>query len=616
MDSSPRANLQFIVKEFAENWQPFLVIHVVVNFLMLLLLVPGAALLLRLAVWFSGDVVLSDQDILFYFISPVGLIFGGLLAAVYTILLLFENAALITAVRFHHARGLVSVSSVMVSLAGRLPRLFKLALLILFRIVLNTLPLLLGIALVYKALLSAYDINFYLFNKPPEWYMALAIAGLMMLVWGVRMFYLLTAWFFSLPMVLLTDIAPRDALAESARHSAGNRVMLVRALLAWLLFSLVLASLAALLTGLAADWLVPASLFSMRRLLVMMSLVSLFGYLLSFAVTFVSTAVFSLLLLNLFARSGYPVESEGLGAATSSPQQRMIGSGAVLALLVLGLLVSALVAWQLLGQVRYEDDTVVIAHRGASFAAPENTIAAIKGAIESGAHWVEIDVQETVDGEVVVIHDSDLKKVGGVSLTVARSTLEELQAVDIGSWFDPQFSAERIPTLDEVLALCRDRIKVNIELKYYGSQVMLEQRVVDSVERQGMADQVVVMSLSLEGIREMRRLRPNWKMGLLTSVAVGNLGALDLDFLAINARFASRQAIRRLHKQGRQVLVWTVNDPVGMSVMATRGVDGIITDEPAMAMSVMTQRQELEPAERLLMQLADIFQKPSLYREQ
>jgi glycerophosphoryl diester phosphodiesterase len=199
---------------------------------------------------------------------------------------------------------------------------------------------------------------------------------------------------------------------------------------------------------------------------------------------------------------------------------------------------------------------------------------------------------------------------------VASSTLEELQQVDIGSWFGAEFSDERIPTLEQVLRLCKGRIRVNIELKYYGAQQQLEQRVADIVDANGMADQVVVMSLSLTGIKEMRRLRPDWTLGLLTSVAVGNLAALDVDFLAINARFASRHLIRRMHRQGKDVMVWTVNDPVGMSSTASRGADVIITDEPALGVSLMKQRKQLEPTERLLMQLADIFQKPSLYREQ
>ena len=173
-----------------------------------------------------------------------------------------------------------------------------------------------------------------------------------------------------------------------------------------------------------------------------------------------------------------------------------------------------------------------------------------------------------------------------------------------------------MPTLAEVLALCKDRIGVNIELKYYGHERRFEQSVAEIVEAAGMDDQVVVMSLSLDGIRAMRGVRPDWTLGLLSSVALGNLARLDVDFLALNGRAATRRLIRHAHAQGKQVYVWTINDAVGMHSMFGRGVDGVITDEPALAVSVLQQRAELEPSQRLLMQLADLFDNPRLHREQ
>ena len=302
---------------------------------------------------------------------------------------------------------------------------------------------------------------------------------------------------------------------------------------------------------------------------------------------------------------------------SNDPSLSWIPGRRILAVLMLAaLLGSMFFVHAQVANLQLENRTEIVAHRGASAAAPENTVAAVERAIESGAQWVEIDVQETADGEVVVIHDRDLKKIGGVPITVAGSTLKELQQVDIGSWFGPEFSDQRIPTLRQVLQLCKDEIKVNIELKYYGAQVQLEKRVAEIVDAAGMADQVVVMSLSLPGIRKMRQVRPQWSLGLLSSVAVGDIAALDVDFLALNAKSTSRHLIRRIHANGKKVMVWTVNDTLGMSSMAARGVDSIITDEPALGVSVMQQWEQLEPSQRLLMQLADIFGRPSLYQDQ
>jgi glycerophosphoryl diester phosphodiesterase len=289
-------------------------------------------------------------------------------------------------------------------------------------------------------------------------------------------------------------------------------------------------------------------------------------------------------------------------AAAASKIPDVLNRKTITWMLLAGFVISVSVVHGLMKEMKFEDRTEIMAHRGASAIAPENTMAAVWKAIDSGAQWVEIDVQETADGEVVVIHDRDLKRIGRVPLNVASSTLEELQEVDIGSWFAAEF--------------CKGRIRVNIELKYYGAQQQLERRVGDIVDAIGMSEQVAVMSLDLNGIRKMRELRPDLIVGLLSSVSVGNLAELEVDFLALNARFASRRLIRHIHEQGKDVMVWTINDPIGMSAMVSRGVDVIITDEPALGRSLMEQREQLVPAERMLMQLADIFQKPSLYRDQ
>jgi glycerophosphoryl diester phosphodiesterase len=257
--------------------------------------------------------------------------------------------------------------------------------------------------------------------------------------------------------------------------------------------------------------------------------------------------------------------------------------------------------------IRLEDTVEIIAHRGASKAAPENTLAAIRKAIEDQTDWVEIDVQETIDGEVVVFHDSDFMKLAGVDLKIWDATLADLKKIDIGSWFDAKFSDQRAPTLAEVLNTCRGKVRVNIELKYYGHDQQLEQRVVDLVEAHGMASNIVLMSLKTDAVKKMKRLRPDWKTGLLLSVSAGALKNLDADFLAVNAQFANRSFIRSAHDSGKEVYVWTVNDAPTMSTMIGRGVDSLITDRPALARSVLEQRAQMNLPQRLLLELAGIL---------
>lgn len=234
-------------------------------------------------------------------------------------------------------------------------------------------------------------------------------------------------------------------------------------------------------------------------------------------------------------------------------------------------------------------------------------MAAIRQAVAEQADWTEIDVQETADGEVVVFHDSDFKKLADVDLKIWDATMDDLKSIDIGSWFDPKFRDERVPTLAEVLAYCKGKTRVTIELKYYGHDQNLEQRVAEIVEAAGMEADIVIISLSQTGLQKMKQLRPKWKMGLLTAVAIGNLTKVDADFLAVSANIATRSFIHSAHQRDKQVLVWTVNDPISMSSMIGRGADGLITDRPALAREVLEARKNMSSVERLLIELAGLL---------
>lgn len=606
-----------LLSQLGANWRPFLAIHLAVTLLIFVVLAPLATVLLRTAVSLSGDAALSDQDILFFVLSPGGFVAFLVLVSIFSIIVFLEYAALIMTAWLVEKGKAVPVTGVLKYLAGQAGRLFGLAFWILLRVLLYSAPFAALLAGIYLVLLSDFDINFYLSQKPGEWYAALALAGVVALGWGVLMLYLASGWIFSLPLLLLGDGRPGKAIAASVEACRGQRTDVLRSVLLWLALSVGLGLLAALVSWLLAWLLLPSDAGSINTLLLALGFLSLIGFLESFLVSFISTSVLSLMILKLFRAYGlWRLADLDVYTKVRAASSIRLSRGAIAGTLAGGVLLAAVLVVGLLNSLDLESETRVMAHRGASGAFPENTLAAIQGAIDSGADWVEIDVQEAADGEIVVIHDSDLKRVGSSPLVVAESTVTELKWIDIGSWFDLAFSDERVPTLREVLERCQGRIGVNIELKYYGSEQRLEQSVAELVDAFGMAEDVIAMSLSRDGARAMKRLRPEWKVGLLSSVAVGDLAKLDVDFLALNARFATRQLVRHMHKQGKEVFVWTVNDPLGISTMASRGVDAIITDEPALAVSLLRERSQLDPHERMLLALAELFDKPSLVRDQ
>jgi glycerophosphoryl diester phosphodiesterase len=253
------------------------------------------------------------------------------------------------------------------------------------------------------------------------------------------------------------------------------------------------------------------------------------------------------------------------------------------------------------------DHVAVIAHRGAAGIRPENTMAAMEAAIKGGTDWLEIDVQETAEGEVIVIHDSDFMKIAGNPLKVWDATAEKLADIDIGSWFDPAYSNERTPTLRQVLIAAHGRTNVLVELKYYGHDVDLAGRVAAIVEQTDMVANTAFMSLNRDQMARMKAIRPDWRVGLLAATSIGDLSKVEADFLAVNASSASTGFITRARKAGKDVYVWTVDDPLTMSRMMSRGAVGLITNEPAMAVHTIAVRRDTPLIVRIMLEAADMI---------
>jgi glycerophosphoryl diester phosphodiesterase len=316
--------------------------------------------------------------------------------------------------------------------------------------------------------------------------------------------------------------------------------------------------------------------------------------------------LFSLLITRLYLRVGDPRDPRrpipALTDRHQGPSRRLSGRvtaaiAAVAGLISVGFVLAAFLV------TRGNEPVLVIAHRGASAAAPENTLAAFRLAVEQKADFVELDVQESADGEVLVVHDSDLMKAGGAAMKIWETDAAQIRTVDIGSRAGPQFSSERVPTLAEALAVCKGRSRVIVELKSYGHDQRLEERVAAVVEAAGMEHDCIFMSLDHDMVQKMKRLRPSWRSGALVAKARGDLTSLGADFLAVEARMATARFVRRAHRAGQDVYVWTVNDPAWMLAAMSRGVDGLITDNPELARRVVARRAQMSDAQRVLVAL-------------
>lgn len=237
----------------------------------------------------------------------------------------------------------------------------------------------------------------------------------------------------------------------------------------------------------------------------------------------------------------------------------------------------------------------ITAHRGSSRTAPENTLSAVEAAIEELADSVELDVQLTADGEVVLGHDANLKRVAGINRSIGSMTYAELLELDVGTWFSPDYAGERIPTLSEVLEACKGRININIEIKNVGKSSELPARVVEQILEHGMEEQCVVTSTSLNYLKEVKELAPQLRTGYIISAAYGNFYSSEaIDFISIRYSFVDERLVDNAHMQGKGVHAWTVNSKSEMERLVLLGVDGIITDRPVLAREIIYREEATE----------------------
>lgn len=232
----------------------------------------------------------------------------------------------------------------------------------------------------------------------------------------------------------------------------------------------------------------------------------------------------------------------------------------------------------------------LIAHRGASGYAPENTLAAFAKALEIGAESIEFDVQQTKDGELVVIHDIDLRRVAGARRFVGKMSWYDLSQWDVGSWFDPRFKGERVPRLQDLLDLVERKgrlIELQLEIKdgrkpYEG----IEKRILDLLRsRPQWEGKVVISSFNHGALRRVRELDPHIRLGYLVGLtrrpkAIKEVEALRCESVHLSRRQVDRYWVEAIRKSGRKTFVYTVNDRAELERMRALGVDAIFTNFP------------------------------------
>ncbi len=243
----------------------------------------------------------------------------------------------------------------------------------------------------------------------------------------------------------------------------------------------------------------------------------------------------------------------------------------------------------------------VVAHRGASGHAPENTLAAFRRAVELGAKFIETDLQLSRDTHLVAMHDDTLDRTTSGRGLVHGLTLSQLRELDAGSWFDRRFAGERIPTLEEIIQFARESdVVFFLELKP-GDGWAIEHALVGALRETQATAQVMILSFDAAILAAVRKLEPTLMTGFLFSGWYNDVveravraGARQL---APRGDLVTPDLIRQAQQADLQVVTWTINEPAHMRKLIAAGVDGIITDYPDRLLAVLNDREPSVPHE-------------------
>ncbi len=596
-----RAGRYFVIllaawRDLCRSWSSLVAFEAAFKLLEAWLLAPAIAVALAVVMSRSGHVAVTDWDILDFLQTPFGVLYAGLFTGFAAANFLFQQSGIMILAHWSDhpeqrpdSGGRLRVS---VSLAGRVVQLglIKLGLLIL-----TLVPFLAVLGLTYFFFLAQHDINFYLAERPPAYWLAVGIGGAVLLAASLAGVALAIQWSLALPILLFEDTSPRDALRASGARVAGQRGRITGVLLGW---QFVILLFGAFLNG-GFQWIaarLPAGAAEHPQSLMLLLIVR--GVLL----TVVSAA--AALGHALLTRQLYLAQSRRLGltlvraAESAAPvrvRRKFLFGLAVLA----GLPV---VVWAgLLQNLSARPAIRVTAHRGHARAAPENTLSALRAAIRSGADYAEIDVQLTADDHVVLLHDRDLMRVAGDPRRLENMTSAELQELDVGRWFNSDFAGELAPTLTDVIDLARGRIRLNIELKIYGDDRGLARHVGQILRETQFEHECIVTSFHQPALRELRGSNPAVRTGPIIAAAVGDITRLEGEVLSVRADWLTDSVLRSARRRGQEVHVWTVNDERQMVRLMMRGVDNILTSDPDLLIGVRAKWSALSDMEQLVL---------------
>jgi len=557
--------------------------EVIYKLLLSIILIPFAILGFNLSMKLTGYTYLTLENITKYLLNPITIIMLILLIIYLTVVTIFDISTIIILFDISYKKEKISLKELIKLSLNKCKKIFNLKNISVAFLVLFLMPFLnIGISsnVVTSIKIPEFIMDFIRSNY--------TLSTIYMLAY-ILLLSIMSKWLYSLNYMILEDKNFKEARKNSKELIKGSRlidnlkILFVQILLsiAYVIFMAVGILIIVLIIKIFNNIKVLESIFiSIVSLYIMICLI--ISSIISNAVSF---ATISALFYKHKVDKKEKIKHIEYKQIIKDTKQNKLFKYIMIVISTLILIGASLFTYQLITgktnlNIKYIRKMEITAHRGASVKYPENTMSAFVGAKELGADWIELDVQQTKDKQIVVSHDTNLGRVTGVNKDIIDMDYSEIEKLDAGSFFNKKFKGEKIPLLSDVLKYAKDNnIRLNIELKPTGEEVDFEKQVVDLIKEYNFENRCVITSQVYSVLENVKNVDKEIKTVYVMSIAIGNItDAKYADAFSVEASNVNESLVNRVHNEGKELYAWTVNTEESINNMIDMDVDNIITD--------------------------------------
>lgn len=609
------------------NWRQMAMYTLIIWGINTILLAPPTSWLLKKLGSHGGDVIVGNYGMTNWLLSPQGIAYLLLAGSVILLSLILYMVGLFWIANASIDKTVLTTRQSITQVLIAIPRLLRYSLYTFLVCLLLSLVVGIGLGAIYLLLLSNHDINYYKTIHPPEWHWALILCGTWIISWSIAVGCLILRCFFVLPVWLEGSHSVRQAFDVSWKKTQGMLKSLVYVLgfflILWMLACFVLEGSLFMITSLVLTHLVS----SINGILYVVSVNLVISVLLDTILIIIGLAWFTCICTVCYRRV---TDSEYLQVSAPDLSLKQLRSTAfwlkifrlrvIFPLIAILLITSGFVSvWMFRQAPENFAAPLVFAHHAGAADAPENTLAAMKKAIKDGvSDYIEIDVQMTLDNIVVVAHDKDLMKAANEPRIIRETNYADFRNVDIGVMFGSEFKGQRLRELSDFLKAGKGKAKLMIEFKESQDTDLIGETI-RQIREYGMQDDVVLVSLDLDDVRQAQHLTSRIPIGYFALTETGDLTQLDVDFIGLQDRMITPELVQEIKEHHFDVYGWTVDEIERTVELIEMGIDGIITNDPPTVARIIKKYQALSPAQHTLLRFRRfwyVFKKMGLWKTQ